>query len=147
MRILKTVKRIPGGLMIVPLLLGALVNTLFPQVLEIGGFTTNLFKTGAMPILAVFLFCNGAQINIRQAGSSLIKGATLTLVKFAIGAILGILVNNFFGPTGVLGIAPLAIIAAVTNSNGGLYAALAGEYGDSTDVGAISILSLNDGPF
>lgn len=147
MQILRTVKRIPGGLMIVPLLLGALVNTLFPQVLEIGGFTTNLFKTGAMPILAVFLFCNGAQINIRQAGSSLIKGATLTLVKFAIGAILGILVNNFFGPTGVLGIAPLAIIAAVTNSNGGLYAALAGEYGDSTDVGAISILSLNDGPF
>ena len=147
MQILRTVKRIPGGLMIVPLLLGALVNTLFPQVLEIGGFTTNLFKTGAMPILAVFLFCNGAQINAKQAGSPLIKGIALTLSKFLIGALLGILVNYLFGPTGVLGIAPLAIIAAVTNSNGGLYAALASEYGDSTDVGAISILSLNDGPF
>lgn len=147
MQILRTVKRIPGGLMIVPLLLGALVNTLFPQVLEIGGFTTNLFKTGAMPILAVFLFCNGAQINAKQAGSPLIKGIALTLSKFLIGAILGILINSFFGPTGVLGIAPLAIIAAVTNSNGGLYAALASEYGDSTDVGAISILSINDGPF
>ena len=147
MDILKTVKKVPGGLMIIPLLLGALVNTLFPQVLEIGGFTTNLFKTGAMPILAVFLFCNGAQINAKQAGSPLIKGIALTLSKFLIGALLGILVNYLFGPTGVLGIAPLAIIAAVTNSNGGLYAALASEYGDSTDVGAISILSLNDGPF
>jgi len=133
--------------MIIPLLLGALVNTLFPEALEIGGFTTNLFKTGAMPILAAFLFCNGAQINARQAGSPLIKGVALTLSKFIIGAVLGVLINYIFGPTGVLGIAPLAIVAAITNSNGGLYAALAGEYGDSTDVGAISILSINDGPF
>jgi 2-keto-3-deoxygluconate permease len=147
MDILKSVKRIPGGLMVVPLLLGALFNTFFPEALAIGGFTTNLFKTGAMPILAVFLFCNGAQINVKQAGMPLLKGVALTLSKFIIGALLGVLVNNIFGPVGVLGIAPLAIIAAVTNSNGGLYAALAGEYGDSTDVGAISILSLNDGPF
>lgn len=147
MKILKTVQKIPGGLMVVPLLLGALVNTLFPQALEIGGFTTNLFKSGAMPILAAFLFCNGSQINVKQAGSPLIKGVALTLGKFLIGAVLGVGVNMAFGPAGVLGISGLAIVAAVTNSNGGLYAALAGEYGDSTDVGAISILSLNDGPF
>lgn len=67
MEILKGVKKVPGGLMVVPLLLGAFINTFFPQVLEIGGFTTHLFKTGAMPILAVFLFCNGAQINVKQA--------------------------------------------------------------------------------
>lgn len=147
MQILKTVKKVPGGLMVVPLLLGALINTFFPEALEIGGFTTHLFKTGAMPILAVFLFCTGAQINVKQAGMPLAKGVVLTLVKFLIGAGLGVLVNSIWGPEGVLGIAPLAIIAAITNSNGGLYAALAGEYGDSTDVGAISILSINDGPF
>lgn len=147
MNILGTLKKIPGGLMIVPMLLGAFVNTFFPQALEIGGFTTQLFKTGAMPILAAFLFCNGAQINIKQAGAPIVKGIGLTLSKFLIGAILGIVVGKVFGPIGVLGLTPLAIIAAVTNSNGGLYAALAGEYGDSTDVGAISILSLNDGPF
>jgi len=147
MKILKAVKSIPGGLMIIPLLLGALFNTFFPSLLEIGGFTTNLFKTGAMPILAVFLFCNGAQINAKQAGAPLLKGIALTLSKFIIGAGLGILVNNIWGPNGIFALSPLVIIAAVTNSNGGLYAALAGEYGDSTDVGAVSILSLNDGPF
>lgn len=147
MDILKGVKKVPGGLMVVPLLLGAFINTFFPQVLEIGGFTTHLFKTGAMPILAVFLFCNGAQINVKQAGAPLIKGISLTLSKFIIGALLGVLINNIWGPSGVLGLSSLAVIAAVTNSNGGLYAALAGEFGDSTDVGAISILSLNDGPF
>lgn len=147
MQILKTVRRIPGGLMVVPLLLGAAINTFFPSLLTIGGFTTNLFKTGAMPILAVFLFCNGAQISVKQAGAPLAKGLGLTLSKFVIGAVLGVLVNTLFGPVGVLAISPLAIIAAITNSNGGLYAALAGEFGDSTDVGAVSILSLNDGPF
>lgn len=147
MNILKTVRKIPGGLMIVPLLLGALINTVFPQALQIGGFTSNLFKTGAMPILAVFLFANGAQINAKQAGEPVLKGAALTFSKFIIGAGLGILVNKLFGQAGILALSPLVIIAAVTNSNGGLYAALAGEYGDSTDVGAVSILSLNDGPF
>lgn len=147
MKILQAVKRVPGGLMVIPLLLGALTNTFFPQFLALGGFTTHLFQSGAMPILAVFLFCNGAQINVKQAGKPLLKGVVLTAVKFFIGAALGIVVNRLFGSAGVFGIAPIAIIAAITNSNGGLYAALAGEYGDSTDVGAVSILSLNDGPF
>lgn len=147
MRILESVKKVPGGLMIVPLLLGVLTNTFCPSFLNIGSFSTFLWKTGAMPILAVFLFCNGAQINVKQAGQPLVKGVLLTFVKFALGAALGVLISKLFGPIGVLGIAPLAIVAAVTNSNGGLYAALAGEFGDSTDVGAVSILSINDGPF
>lgn len=147
MRILDSVKKIPGGLMIVPLLIGAFVNTFFPQSLEIGGFTTAMFKTGANAILGVFLFCNGAQINVKQAGVSLKKGFFLTLIKFVIGAGLGWLINLIFGEAGFLTITPVAIIASLTNSNGGLYAALASEYGDSTDVGAVSILSINDGPF
>ena len=147
MKILDNVKKIPGGLMIVPLLIGAFVNTFFPQSLEIGGFTTAMFKTGANAILGAFLFCNGAQINIKQAGVSLKKGFFLTLIKFIIGAGLGWLINLTFGEIGFLTITPVAIIASLTNSNGGLYAALASEYGDSTDVGAVSILSINDGPF
>lgn len=150
MKILQTVKKIPGGLMVIPLLLGAALNTWAPGLITIGGdstFTTYLWKSGAMPILAVFLFCNGAQINVKSAGVPLAKGVILTAIKFFIGAALGWLVNSIWGPDGIWGLTPLALIGAITNSNGGLYAALSGEFGDATDVGAVSILSINDGPF
>lgn len=147
MKILSTVKKIPGGMMVVPLLLGATVNTFFPQFFELGGFTEALFKSGASAILAAFLFANGAQISVKQAGKPLYKGMVLLVVKLLLGGLLGVLVNALFGPMGLLGITPLAIIAALTNSNGGLFAALGGQYGDATDVGVVSIIALNDGPF
>lgn len=149
MKILQTVKKCPGGLMIVPLLLGALVNTLVPEFWALfkGTFTTHLWKTGAMPILAAFLFCNGTTIDVKQAGTTLTKGILLTAVKVLVGMGIGVAISYTFGEAGIFGLAPIAIIAAFANSNGGLYAALAGEYGDATDVGAVSILSINDGPF
>lgn len=158
MKLLQTIKKIPGGLMVVPLLLGAVVNTFFGNsILGMtetgiwdwfdGTFTTHLFKTGAMPILAVFLFCNATTIDFKKAGVPLYKGAVLTTTKVGIGILIGILIGKLFGPAGIFGLAPIAIVGAIANSNGGLYAALAGEYGDATDVGAVSILSINDGPF
>ena len=149
MKIMKTVKKIPGGFMVVPLLLGAVVNTFFPGIWTTfdGTFTTYLWKSGAMPILAVFLFCNGATIDFKKAGIPLAKGVIITAVKVGCGILIGILVSSVFGAAGILGLTPLAIVAAIANSNGGLYASLAGEYGDNTDVSAVSILSINDGPF
>ena len=88
MHILKMVKKVPGGLMIVPLLLGAAFNTWLPGLITLGGsgtFTSYLWKSGAMPILAVFLFCNGAQINVKRAGIPLAKGIVLTTVKVGLG--------------------------------------------------------------
>lgn len=147
MKIMEGMKKVPGGMMVVPLVLGAIVNTFFPSVLEIGGFTTELFKNGAFPLIALFLVCAGASIDVRQVGVPLYKGIVLTIVKFGVGAIIGIVVGKCFGNEGIFGLTPLAIVGAMTDLNGGLYAALAGEYGDATDVGALSILLLSVGPF
>lgn len=43
-RILGTMKKFPAGVMVIPLLIGCIINTFFPDILTIGGFTTGLFK-------------------------------------------------------------------------------------------------------
>lgn len=147
MRIKQMIEKVPGGMMVVPLLLGAMINTFFPQALQIGGFTTALFKTGALTLIGAFLFAMGAQMRFDSAPRALKKGILLTLFKYGIGIAIGLTAAKFLPGGLLLGLSPLAIIAAMTNSNGGLYVALTGQYGDETDVGAVSVLSLNDGPF
>jgi len=148
MKIKATLERIPGGMMVVPLLLAATLNTFFPELLRIGNFTEALFVDGASTLIALFLLCTGAQINFRNVGVSLGKGVTLLTTKWIVGAAVGLLAYIFAGADGLwLGLAPIAIIAAMTNSNGGLYVALVGQYGDKTDRAAYSLLALNDGPF
>lgn len=175
----RTLDRIPGGMMVVPLLVGACINTIdqahLPvvenflrtlgssptssghyELLRLGAvpsegvssFTESLFKTGALTLIALFLFCVGSQMTLRIGARSLAKGGILTLGKFIAGVSTGLLLGRLFDPfQGLMGLSTVAIIAAMTNGNGGLFAGLTGQYGNRSDVGALSVLSLNDGPF
>lgn len=146
-RVLLKVLKIPGALMIVPLFLGVIFNTFAPEVLNIGSFTTALFKNGLAVLIGLFFLSVGSQISFRSALPSVEKGIVLLVAKFGIALIFGLSVA-FFAPDGVLfGLLPLAIIAGMSNSNGSLYVALTSQFGNKTDKGAISILSINDGPF
>ncbi|WP_449354225.1 2-keto-3-deoxygluconate permease [Virgibacillus natechei] len=139
--------KIPAGIMVVPLLLGSLIYTFIPSVLEIGSITTALFSNaGVNTLIGAQLFCLGTALKLGDMFDVLKRGGTLLISKFAIGAGIAITFGYIFGLAGVFGISALAVVAAVTNSNGSMYLALASEYGDDVDAGAFPLLALNDGP-
>ena len=145
--IMKFLRKIPAGMMIVPMLLGAFINTFFPQITGIGSFTTAIFTSaGANTAIGIQLFCLGTTLQFREMGGVIKRGGILLISKFAIGAAIGIGVGKLFGPAGLLGLSALAIISAVTNSNGSVYLALMNSYGDKLDQAAMPLLAINDGP-
>ena len=152
MQIKKFVEKVPGGMMIIPLLVGAIINTLFPNTAKIYGSFTGALMTGPLPILAVFYVCMGATIDLKATPYILKKGGALFGAKLACGAALGLLAAQFI-PQGQVeaglfaGLSVLAIVASYNDTNGGLCMALLGQFGKKEDVAAYSIMSLESGPF
>lgn len=139
--------RLPGGLMLIPLVLGSIVGTFAPDALQIGSFTTALFKESALPLIALLIFATGTQVSFRSSGTVLGYSGVILLTKSLIPAALVILLGLGVGIEGVLGVSILAMLAAIDNSNGGLWLAFTGRYGNAKDRGAYMASALNDGPF
>jgi hypothetical protein len=81
MKIKKAIDRIRGGLMLVPLLLGACVHTFAPHAGKFLGSFSNALITGTLPILAVWFFCMGASISLKATPIVLRKSEGRTLGK------------------------------------------------------------------
>ncbi|WP_394326594.1 2-keto-3-deoxygluconate permease [Nocardiopsis trehalosi] len=139
--------RLPGGLMLIPLVLGSVIGTFAPGALDIGSFTTALFKDSALPLIALLIFATGTQVTMRTGGPVLATTGVVLLGKSLIPGLLIIALGVVTGPEGVLGVSILALLSAVTNSNGGLWLAITGQYGRARDRGAYIAGAVNDGPF
>ncbi|MDI3317769.1 MAG: 2-keto-3-deoxygluconate permease [Bacillota bacterium] len=153
MKIKRSIERIPGGMMIVPLLLGAVIRTLFPGLFDDPVFKSSFtggLMTGALPLLAAFYIALGSTIRINAAGYILKKGVALWAGKILTAAAIGFLIKAAAPDPNhmLLGLSALAIVAAFSDTNGGLYMALMGQLGKKVeDVAAYSIMSLESGPF
>ena len=152
MKIKATIERIPGGMMLVPLVLGAILNTLAPDTgAYFGGFTKGMI-TGTVPILAVWFFCIGASINLRATGTVLRKSGTLVITKIAVAWVVAMVCALFIPENGIqtgffAGLSVLAIVSAMDMTNGGLYASLMNQYGTKEESGRLCwLMSLESGP-
>ncbi|SDN11921.1 2-keto-3-deoxygluconate permease [Fictibacillus solisalsi] len=153
MKIKQTIERIPGGMMLIPLLIGALIKTFFPELFDLPEFKSSFtggLLTGTSALLAAFYVCLGSTIRFEATGYILKKGVSLWVGKIGTALIVALLIkalapdqNHLF-----LGLSALAIVAAFSDTNGGLYMALMGQLGKKNeDVAAYSIMSLESGPF
>ena len=77
------VTRFPGDIMLYPLSVGLLLHSFFPQVLEIGSFTTAVAK-GAPAIVGIVLLFVGASIDLKTVPKVLKTGLTILIPKLAI---------------------------------------------------------------
>jgi 2-keto-3-deoxygluconate permease len=148
----RAIERVPGGMMIVPLAVGAVIATFAPRTGAFFGSFTGALFTGALPILAVFYVCIGAKISLSSLPRVVRKGGALLATKFALGIVAGLLLGHFLGVNPVqtgwfTGISALAVVAAVNDTNGGLYMSLMEQYGTSEDSAAYTVMALESGPF
>lgn len=151
MKIKQSIDKIPGGLMLVPLFIGAICHTFFPDSGKYFGSFTNGLITGTVPILAVWFFCMGAGIDIRATGTVLRKSGTLVLTKVAVAWIVAVIAAKILPGNGIqtgffAGLSTLAIIAAMDMTNGGLYASIMQQYGSKEEAGAFVLMSIESGP-
>src|SRR2546423_4584221 len=116
-RIKRAIERVPGGMMIVPLFVGAIIRTLAPGTPTFFGSFTGALFSGALTILAIFYVCMGASIDFKATPYILKKGGTLFAVKIGMAMVLGIVFGHLLGeapvPAGIFaGLSTLAIVAA-----------------------------------
>lgn len=145
---MKLLKKVPAGIMVIPLFLAAFIHTFIPQILEIGSFTTATFSnSAAATIMGVQLVCLGSRLKFSELPAVAKRGGILLLSKFIIGLLAVLLIGPFFGKAGLLGISTLALVSAISNCNGSIYLSLMSTFGDEKDCAAVPILSISNGPF
>src|SRR5258707_7920511 len=141
------IERIPGGMVIVPLSLGALIATFAPGTAAFFGSFTGALFTGALPILAVFYVCMGATIPFETLPQVAGKGGVLLAAKVGLGVAAALVLGHFLGTepvkTGLLaGLSTLAGGVAINDTNGGPFIALMGRHRPPQEMGAHSGMSL-----
>lgn len=146
MRIYQTINRVPGGLMVVPLFVGMAVNTFFPHLLKIGGFTQALTGAGYPTVLGMYLFTVGTKMTLAGTPRMIKRGCGILLAKLFFAMLVSLAVAHLAGGH-FLGFSVLALMAAMSDTKGGMFLALTSVMGDPEDAGTYVPQSIETGPF
>jgi 2-keto-3-deoxygluconate permease len=146
MKIYRFVNQVPGGMMIVPLFIGMIINTFFPNLLKIGGFTEALSGAGYPTVLGMYLFAVGTQMTLQAAPRMLKRGFGILFAKVGMATLIAISVARFLGGD-LFGLSTLALLVALSDTNGGMFMALTSTMGSKDDVGTYVPQSIETGPF
>ncbi len=146
MRIGRTINMVPGGLMVVPLAIGMVINTFFPTLLKIGCFIEALSSVGYPTILGTDLFTVGTKMTVRTAPRMLERGFGIMAAKVGVATLIAVSVGKFFGGN-LFGFSTFALLAAMSDTNDGMFKALTSVMGDKEETGTYVPQSIEAGPF
>ena len=133
---------IPGANILVPLLLGCLLNTLFPDLFKtLGSFTLGMTQQGAGPLVGAFLLIVGTTISFKSAPAAAARGAIIIAVKQIVVVAVSLLILYVFNDN-LFGISAMVMLAACTGANNAMYAGLMGTMGNEAERGAVAITTL-----
>lgn len=140
---LDTIKRIPAGTFLVPMLTSALLYTLWPNLFQIGGLTEHIFGgAGTNGLIGAICFASGTGIDLKKIGYALKRQGVLMLTKFIVGVGLSLLYIQLFGQSGILGVSALAFTIVVCSINPAVYLSLMQQYGNKQDTAVYGITGL-----
>lgn len=141
---LKFMKKVPAGTLLIPMLLSALINTLSPGIFESFGGITEAFLSarGTSYIVGLVCFCSATLLDIKTIGRVLKKQGVLVVAKIVICVAFSTLFVNTFGLGGVFGISAIAFVVAICSVNPSLYLALVNDYGEAGDEAAFGLVGL-----
>jgi 2-keto-3-deoxygluconate permease len=122
------------------------LNTFFPDLMKIGGFTQALTGVGYPTVLGMYLFTVGTKMTVRAAPRMLMRGFGILTAKVGIATIFALAVARFFGGE-IIGLSTLAVMVAMSDTNGGMFLALTSVMGNKEDSGTYVVQSIETGPF
>lgn len=147
MKIMKTMNSFPGGTLLLPMFVSALIYTFFPGLFNIGGVTEALFSgSGLNYILGATIFISGCSLNLATINKVIQRYGSLLLFRTIFATTIGILFFKVFGIDGIFGINSVAFIVALLSLNPTLFLALMGDFGDNIDKDSFGFVSLFASP-
>lgn len=145
---MKLMKKIPGGTLLIPMLISALINTFVPNLFHIGGLTEGFFAGGSLNfVLGAAVFMSGCGIKLSLIKNIVKRYGLLLIFRILINTVCGVLFVKIFGLEGFWGLSAIAFICTLTSINPSLFLALSEDMGDETDQLAFGFVSIFALPF
>ncbi len=136
----------PGGLMIIPLFLGAIITTVSQSFgvadlwAELGDPMQTLFSSkGIIPFLGLMLFFTGTQTDVRKLKTMVKVGLPLIAIRFGLVYAFAFLALEVWGLAGFVGVSFVALLSCLASPNAVLFNGLTEPYGDDSDRSYFSI--------
>jgi len=141
--IVKFSEKIPGGMPLLAMLTTMLVNTFFPEILNIGYYTTALFSSeGTKTFIGLITFVAGAQVDVRDFIIAWKRGGIYMLLRLVTGVSVCLVFTRLFGAEGIFGISTMAFVICLSSFNPGIYLTGMQRYGNESDIAVYGPLNI-----